>query len=127
MLANIATTLRTRERTRAVVAFDAGATLVLDITAAPARWKMTGEALALIRIRHQHLGSRIDTSGLVSTYGITPAEARVLARLAAGQTPMKLAEEGGVSENTIRKQIASLKSKLCCSRTVDLVRLALLA
>lgn len=124
---NIDTTLRTGQRTRAMVALTWGQTLSLDITLAPARWKIAGEALALIRIRHNRVDDGIDTAGLVSTFAITPAEARVLAGLVAGQSPADHAQAYGVSENTVRTQIARLKSKLNCSRTVDLVRLALVA
>ncbi len=118
--------MRTQTRTKAAVALSAGDTLSLDIAPAAARLQMVGEPLALVRFRKNTVGRIIDMSCLMAEFGITLAEARVLAGLAGGCTPLEYAAENSVSENTVRKQIASLKGKMNCSRVVDLVRLAIL-
>ncbi|MGO4811637.1 LuxR C-terminal-related transcriptional regulator [Cupriavidus sp. 2MCAB6] len=53
-------------------------------------------------------------------------DAKVLSGLVAGQSPAEFAVQNGVSENTVRKQVASLKFKMNGSRSVELVRLALM-
>lgn len=126
VLRQIASTLRTGERTRSVVRLGWGEALALDITRASMRWSLAGAPLALVRVSRRVADGALDPAGLVSAFAITPAEARVLAGLAAGQSPADYAKAHGVAESTVRKQIAALKDKLDCSRTVDLVRLALL-
>lgn len=118
--------MRTRSRTHASVALSSGDSLSLDIAPAPATLQMVGEPLALVRLRRNTAGQALDLSCLVAEFGITRAEARVLAALVGGCTPLEVAVANSVSEHTVRKQIASLKAKLQCSRVVDLVRLAML-
>ena len=64
---------------------------------------------------------------LCGAFGITPAEARVLAALVAGQSPKQHAGAQGVSVHTVRSQLGSLMAKMGCTRQVELVRKALLA
>lgn len=126
VLDSIDRAIQTRTRTRATVALSLGSTLLLDISPAPTKLQMVGEPLALVRLRKNSEGGSIETSCLIATFGITPAEARVLAGLAGGLSPVEYAVQNAVSENTVRKQIASLKSKMNCHRVVDLVRQAML-
>jgi len=127
VLDSLGQAIQTRTRTKATVALSLGDTLSLDISPAPAKLQMVGEPLAFVRLRRNTAGGTIDTSCLIATFGITPAEARVLAGLIGGLTPVEYAIENNVSENTVRTQIASLKGKMNCSRVVDLVRLAILS
>ncbi len=127
LLRQIDSTLRTGTRTRGIVTLGWGETLALDITRASGRWTLVGTPLALIRIAHKTVDAVVDTDALISAFALTPAEARVLAGLAAGHSPAEYAEANGVAESTVRKQVSTLKDKLDCRRTVDLVRLALLA
>lgn len=127
VLDNLGRAVQGRTRTKATVALAPGDTLSLDISPAPAKLQMVGEPLALIRLRRSTMGGELEISCLISAFGVTPAEARVLAGLAAGLTPADYAARHSVSENTVRKQIAALKDKMNCSRVVDLVRLAILA
>lgn len=54
--------------------------------------------------------------------GLTPAEARLAARLRFGQTLKEAAEELGISVNTARNQLKSVFEKLGVNRQADLVR-----
>lgn len=120
-------TIRSGAPSRLTVPLSQTETLSLDITVSNPRFSLGGEQLAFIRLRRQNAVANADESELAAIFGITTTEAKVLAAMAAGLTPMELAVHHAVSENTVRKQIASLKMKMNCSRAVDLVRLALLA
>jgi pimeloyl-ACP methyl ester carboxylesterase/DNA-binding CsgD family transcriptional regulator len=54
--------------------------------------------------------------------GLTPAEARLAARLRFGQSLKEAAEELGISVNTARNQLKSVFEKLGVNRQADLVR-----
>ncbi|MDX5367573.1 MAG: alpha/beta fold hydrolase [Alphaproteobacteria bacterium] len=54
--------------------------------------------------------------------GLTPAEARLAARLRFGQSLKEAAEELGISINTARNQLKSVFEKLGVNRQADLVR-----
>ncbi|ODV40977.1 hypothetical protein AWV79_02600 [Cupriavidus sp. UYMMa02A] len=125
LLDKLALAIRSRICTKAAVGLSSGETLSLDISPAPAKLQMIGEPLALVRWRRNTEGRTSDPTALIAAFGITPAEARVLAGLVGGRSPRAYAIENAVSENTVRKQIASLKIKMHCSRVVDLVRMAI--
>lgn len=125
LLDKLGLAIQGRIRTKAAIGLSSGDTLVVDISPAPKKLQMVGEPLGLVRLRRNTEGRNINLSALIATFGITPAEARVLAALVSGRTPLEYAAEHAVSENTVRKQIASLKIKMHCSRVVDLVRMAI--
>ncbi len=54
-------------------------------------------------------------------YGLTPAEARVAAGLAAGLAPGEIAEQHAVSLHTVRSQIRQLLDKTGCRRQTQLI------
>ncbi|MFN3933158.1 MAG: alpha/beta fold hydrolase [Parvibaculum sp.] len=56
------------------------------------------------------------------TFGLTPAEARLAARLKEGLSLKEAAEELGISVNTARNQIKSVFEKLGVNRQSDLIR-----
>lgn len=56
------------------------------------------------------------------TFGLTPAEARLAARLKEGLALKEAAEELGISVNTARNQIKSVFEKLGVNRQSDLIR-----
>lgn len=56
------------------------------------------------------------------TLGLTPAEARLAARLRFGLSLKEAAEELGISVNTARNQLKSIFEKLGVNRQADLVR-----
>jgi DNA-binding CsgD family transcriptional regulator len=60
---------------------------------------------------------------LRSLYGLTPAEAEIGSRIADGVSPVEIANERGVSVETVRSQIKSLSAKLGCARQSEIVAL----
>lgn len=58
-------------------------------------------------------------------YGLTPAEAELLAHLVAGRSVTETAHLRGVARETVRGQIKRAMKKLGVSRQADLVRLLL--
>ena len=124
--ARILATLRNGERSRASVPLAQGESLGLDIAVASQSLRLSNEPLAFVRLRRNSLMAEASPADFIATFGITPAEAKVLSGLVAGQSPAEFAMQNGVSENTVRKQIASLKIKMNCSRNVELVKLALM-
>jgi DNA-binding CsgD family transcriptional regulator len=60
-------------------------------------------------------------------FGLTPAEARLAAKLAAGDSPAAVAETLGLSKHTIRVQLRALMAKTDTHRQAALVRLLTLA
>jgi DNA-binding CsgD family transcriptional regulator len=62
-------------------------------------------------------------SRLIEVFGITPAEARLVARLVDGLTLTAAAEALGVSRNTARTQLSSIFTKTGVNRQMQLVKL----
>jgi DNA-binding CsgD family transcriptional regulator/PAS domain-containing protein len=62
-----------------------------------------------------------DVGTLRELFGLTPAEAELLAALSAGQTPGEHARRRGVSINTVRTHTAALLSKMGCDSQLALV------
>lgn len=60
---------------------------------------------------------------LAQRYRLTPTERKVLAGIAAGDTPAELAGALGVSPTTVRTHLRALFSKTGCRRQPELVRL----
>ncbi|WP_230558923.1 helix-turn-helix transcriptional regulator [Variovorax paradoxus] len=99
----------------------------LELARAAPQLSLGDEVLVLARIRLGRSQALPSIDSLCSAFGITPAEARVLAALIAGQSPKQHAGAQGVSVHTVRSQVGSLMAKMGCTRQVDLVRKALLA
>lgn len=118
---------RTRELVRLAVPDDKGGVCRLELVPAVPQLSLGKEALVLIRMHLDGARSLPRVDSLCSTFGITPAEARVLTALMAGQSSRQHACVQGVSVHTVRSQIGSLMSKMDCTRQVDLVRKGLLA
>jgi DNA-binding CsgD family transcriptional regulator len=62
---------------------------------------------------------------LVAVFGLTPAEARLVAALARGESRGEYAARARISQNTIKTQMASAFAKLGVKRESELVRMAL--
>lgn len=63
------------------------------------------------------------TALLQVLFDLTPIEASIAARVAAGQTLEKIAVSDAKSTETVRSQLKSVMSKTGCGRQVDLARL----
>ncbi|MDZ7854999.1 MAG: helix-turn-helix transcriptional regulator [Sphaerotilus sp.] len=62
---------------------------------------------------------------LCQTYRLTRAEAQLTAALAQGLTLVEVAQQRGLSMNTVRTQLKSASAKVGVRRQADLVRVAL--
>ncbi|MDO7835612.1 helix-turn-helix transcriptional regulator [Sphingobium sp. HBC34] len=83
-------------------------------------------APALVVYLHNRAASAAPAPELLATlFGLTQAEAKVLATLAAGSTIAEAAILLGLSENTVRTQTKRILSKVGVSRQTDLIRLAI--
>jgi DNA-binding CsgD family transcriptional regulator len=60
-----------------------------------------------------------------AAFRLSPAETRLWAALSAGRRLIDIAEESGVSVNTVRVQLRTLFQKTGVHRQADLLRLAL--
>lgn len=96
----------------------------IDIGAAPEALNLIGEKMLLLRMRRKSAFAPPDVDRLESVFAITRAEASVLAGLATGHSVEEVASLRNASVLTVRKQVASLLSKMECSRQSELVRLA---
>jgi DNA-binding CsgD family transcriptional regulator len=63
------------------------------------------------------------TSLLQALFDLTPTEAAVAARVAAGQTLARIAHSDAKSQETVRNQLKSVLAKTGCHRQLDLARL----
>lgn len=101
--------------------------LMIDVVQASPALRLAGETLLLLRMRL--VGSAVEAraEALCAAFDLTPAEGRVLAALANGETAATHADAHGVSVHTVRKQIAVLRVKMGFTRQVDMIRAALAA
>ena len=60
---------------------------------------------------------------LRSLFDLTPAEARIAAGLAQGQSLEEIAASGGVSSETVRKQVQRVFEKTGCNRQAEVAAL----
>lgn len=96
----------------------------VEIGAAPRSFSLYGGRLVLVRMRRRDAFSEPETAKLIGLFGLTRAEAEVLACLVAGHSVSEIATVRGASVFTVRKQVDSLMRKMECNRQAELVRLA---
>ena len=80
---------------------------------------------ALVLIIEPGSRSHVDSGMVAAMLGLTPAEGRVAALLAAGHTVRRIALMTGTKESSIRSHMKRIYSKRGISRQADLVRLVL--
>lgn len=66
--------------------------------------------------------SAVDPHALATVFDLTPAEARVAALLAQGQSASTIATTLGVLESTVRSHVRQVLAKFGVPRTIDVVR-----
>ena len=95
---------------------------VLPLTGGDLRTRLQPAAVAAIFI-----GARPDEQEVAeiaaATYGLTPAEARVLASLLSGRTLAETATDLEVASNTVKTHLDRIFTKTGVSRQADLMRL----
>lgn len=107
---------------------EGGAPLVLTVapvTAVDPVDGRCGPARAAIFIAAPDDARSVDEGALVTAFGLTAREAEVAARLASGATIGSLAEEWGISANTVRGYLKTVFDKTGTHRQADLVRLVM--
>ncbi len=67
----------------------------------------------------------ISTHGLDRVYGLTAAESAVCASMAEGLSNMEIADQRGVSLETVRAQTKAILRKTRCASRVELIHRAL--
>lgn len=111
---------------RVVIPAGWGRTTIADIGVATKFFGLVPNAVFFVRLRRRSAFASPDADELQAVFSITPAEARVLAGLAAGHSVTEIAALRRSSEQTVRKQVSSLMRKMECHRQSELVKLALM-
>lgn len=104
-----------------------GSQIRLDLSRASQQMKIASEPLVLMRVSRATVFIERDEERLRMAFGLSPAEARVLAGLLGGGRVADLAIAGEVSEETVRRQIKTTMAKMQCTSQAELVKLAMLA
>lgn len=82
-----------------------------------------GEARAtLLLMGKRQLCGQLTVDGFARCHALTPAETRVLAGLCEGLHPREVARRHGVSLDTVRSQVSSMRAKTGAGSIRDLVR-----
>lgn len=79
--------------------------------------------VAAVFVRDPETGTRTSAQQLVELFDLTPAEARFAVSLAGGQSLDDIAEQHGVSKNTVRAQARAVFAKTETNRQSELIRL----
>lgn len=82
-----------------------------------------GHAVAAIFLSRPSTPKAAPVEAVVSHYGLTPSETRVLLAMLAGQTPREIAAATGVAMPTVRTHLSRLYGKTGASGQTDLMRL----
>ncbi len=84
-----------------------------------------GSRVAAIFIRDLEVRQSVPPEVVAKLFGLTLAEARVVVELVKGKRPQEVAEELGVSLNTVRNQLKQIFSKTDTGRQSELISLVL--
>ena len=100
---------------------------VVHVTPVEARQSDYGarQVAALVLLAEPGRQSRINSSLVAETLGLTLAESQIAIGLAQGKTVHEIAEANGRSEHTLYWHLQQIYHKLSISRQTDLVRLVL--
>ena len=82
---------------------------------------------ALFTVFEPGVALDIDPFMLSVTFDLTPAEARLAAKIVNGETPEQCAQTLGVKISTVRSQLMAIYAKTGATGQADLVRLVLSA
>lgn len=86
---------------------------------------LAGEPATVVFITDPETKAEVTPDALQRLYGLTNAEARLLAKLIDGEKLQDYAERNSVTMNTVRTQLAHIFSKTGTNRQAELVRLCL--
>jgi DNA-binding CsgD family transcriptional regulator len=82
-----------------------------------------GQAVAILVLTKASDTPTQSTPLLQALFDLSPTEATIAARIAAGQTPEEIARADGKSIETVRNQLKRVLDKTGCRRQIDLGRL----
>jgi DNA-binding CsgD family transcriptional regulator len=87
-----------------------------------ARGEQTSAAPAMLLLITPADGAVTIPAALIQpTFGLSPAEARLVSALVAGRTLAEIADDTALSRNTLRNQLAAVFAKTGTSRQTELV------
>jgi DNA-binding CsgD family transcriptional regulator len=85
----------------------------------------SGSRVAAVFIRDLEIRQTVPPEVVAKLFGLTFAEARVVVELVKGKRPQEVAEDLGVSLNTVRNQLKQIFSKTNTGRQSELISLVL--
>ena len=99
----------------------------LTIKVAPVQMNSSddGSRVAAVFIRDLEIRQSVPPEVVAKLFGLTFAEARVVAELVKGKRPQEVADDLGVSLNTVRNQLKQIFSKTNTGRQSELISLVL--
>jgi len=99
----------------------------LSIKVAPVQLNSSddGSRVAAVFIRDLEIRQSVPPEVVAKLFGLTFAEARVVAELVKGKRPQEVADDLGVSLNTVRNQLKQIFSKTNTGRQSELISLVL--
>lgn len=99
----------------------------LSIKVAPVQLDPSNEGskVAAVFIRDLEIRQSVPPEVIAKLFGLTFAEARVVAELVKGKRPQEVADDLGVSLNTVRNQLKQIFSKTNTGRQSELISLVL--
>lgn len=86
-------------------------------------WYFSGPTLVILMEPAARIGAPFDPHWFADRYNLTPAEMRALIGIVDGKSPQSIADEAGVSRETVRTQIKSLYFKSGVHSQAGLLRL----
>jgi len=96
---------------------------VLPLARGDIRTRLVAQGTAAVFVTRENAGPPSSYAAIASSFGLTPAETRLLERLAQGQTLAEAAKALTVAETTAKTHLAHLFEKMGVSRQADLVAL----
>jgi DNA-binding CsgD family transcriptional regulator len=87
------------------------------------RRRVSNQPLAAIFLSTRKGRALPEDAILMTLFDLTPAEARIMSRIAGGQNATVLKDELGISTNTMKTHLARIFAKTGCARQADLVKL----
>lgn len=99
----------------------------LSIKVAPVQLNSSddGSRVAVVFIRDLEIRQSVPPEVVAKLFGLTFAEARVVVELVKGKRPQEVADDLGVSLNTVRNQLKQIFSKTNTGRQSELISLVL--
>jgi DNA-binding CsgD family transcriptional regulator/PAS domain-containing protein len=104
-----------------VPAGDACLQLIVSPLSRARRFLAPFEAAAIVHLIDPAAVKPVDGSAIAELFGLTPAEARLAAALAGGDSLAEAAASYGVSIGTVRTQLKSIFGKMGINRQQDLI------